>query len=157
VWAPPWSNSSVLAHKSLQPVFEFRRGHIWRVFHLWLRFITFGGRSAHLVYHVYKSGLKPSIMTGNITKSEMHCEKIMTPFSGRNPEQDLLFTEIFICSWSLCFIFVGQCRRYIQGDKILNSQLICNCGWTNKTDCFDLSNEKNIGNTHSYFVLSNLH
>ena len=33
-----------LDHRSLPPVFEFRAGHIWRVFHLWLRFITPGGR-----------------------------------------------------------------------------------------------------------------
>ena len=41
-----------------QPEFESRRGHIWRVFHLWLRFITFGGRSAHLACGVDKSGHK---------------------------------------------------------------------------------------------------
>jgi len=54
--APPWSSSSVLDHRSLRG-----RGHIWRLFHLWLRFITFGGRSAHLVYHVHKSGRKTAI------------------------------------------------------------------------------------------------
>ena len=27
----------------------------WMLFHLWLRFITFGGRSAHLGYRVHKS------------------------------------------------------------------------------------------------------
>jgi len=33
---PPWSNSSVLDHRSLPTVFESRRGHIWRLFHyLW--------------------------------------------------------------------------------------------------------------------------
>ena len=32
------------------------------LFHSWLRFITFGGRSAHLVYHVHKSGHKISII-----------------------------------------------------------------------------------------------
>ena len=43
-------------------MFESRRGHIWRLFHLWLRFITVGGRSAHLAYHVHKSGRKTSII-----------------------------------------------------------------------------------------------
>ena len=43
-------------------VFESRRGHIWRVFHLWIRFITFGGHSAHLPYQVHKSGCKTSII-----------------------------------------------------------------------------------------------
>ena len=38
---PPWSNGYVLDHRTLPPVFESRRAHIWRVFHLWLRFITF--------------------------------------------------------------------------------------------------------------------
>jgi len=49
--APPWSSGSVLGHRSLSPVFESRRGHIWRLFHLWLRFITVGGCSAHLANH----------------------------------------------------------------------------------------------------------
>jgi len=59
---PPWSSSSVLDHRSLPPMFESRRGHIWRLFHLWLRFITFGGSLAHLAYHVHKSGRKTSII-----------------------------------------------------------------------------------------------
>ena len=45
---PPWSNGSVLDHRSLPPVFESRRGQNWRLFHLWIRFITLGNRSAHL-------------------------------------------------------------------------------------------------------------
>ena len=53
--APAWSSGSALDHRSLAPVFESRRGHIWRVFHLRLLFITFGGRSAHLAYHAHKS------------------------------------------------------------------------------------------------------
>ena len=48
--------SSMVDHKSLPPEFESWCGHIWRVFHLWLCFITFGGRSAHLAYNVHKSG-----------------------------------------------------------------------------------------------------
>jgi len=55
---PPWSNGSVLEHRSLPPRFESGRGHIWRMFHLWLRLITFGGRSTHLAYLVHKSGRK---------------------------------------------------------------------------------------------------
>jgi len=38
--APPWSSGSVLDHRSLPPGFEFRRGHIWRLFHLWPSFIN---------------------------------------------------------------------------------------------------------------------
>jgi len=53
----------VLDHRSLPPVFEYRRGHIWKLFHLWLRFITFGGRSVHLAYQVHKSGRKRSIIS----------------------------------------------------------------------------------------------
>ena len=60
-WAPPWSGGSVLDHRSLPPVFESWCGHIWRLFHLWLRLITFGGCLAHLAYHVHKSGRKTSI------------------------------------------------------------------------------------------------
>ena len=61
IWAPPWSSSSVLDYRSLPPMFKSRRGHIWRLFRLWLCLITFGGRSAHLAYLVHKSGRKTSI------------------------------------------------------------------------------------------------
>ena len=47
---------SALDHRSLPAEFESRRGHICKVFHLSLRLITFGGRSAHLAYQVHKSG-----------------------------------------------------------------------------------------------------
>ena len=66
-WAPLWSSGSVLDHRSLPPVFESRRGHIWRLFRLSLRLITFGGRSAHLPYLVHKSGRKTSIIIIIIT------------------------------------------------------------------------------------------
>ena len=64
-----WSNfktvsycpQSALDHKSLPPEFESRRGNIWRVFHLWLRFITFGARSVYLACHMHKSGRKTLI------------------------------------------------------------------------------------------------
>jgi len=52
---------SALDHRSLPPEFEPRRGHIWRVFHLRLRFVTFRGSSGHLAYYVHKSGRKTSI------------------------------------------------------------------------------------------------
>ena len=58
VGALPWSSSSVLDHRSLPPVFESRRGHIWRLFRLSLRLITFGSRSAHLAYLVHKVAVK---------------------------------------------------------------------------------------------------
>ena len=60
--APPWSSGSVLDYRSLSPVFKSRRGHIWRLFRLWLLLITFGGRSAHLAYRMHKSGRKTSII-----------------------------------------------------------------------------------------------
>ena len=53
---------SALDHRSLPSEFESRRGHSWRVFHLWLRFITLGRRSAHLGCHVHKSGRKTPII-----------------------------------------------------------------------------------------------
>ena len=59
---PLWSSGSVLDHRSLPPMFESWHGHIWRLFHLWLGFITFGGHLAHLAYHVHKSGHKTSVM-----------------------------------------------------------------------------------------------
>ena len=60
--APPWYSGSVLDYRSPPPVFESRRGHIWRLFRLSLRLITFGGRSAHLAYLVHKRGHKTSII-----------------------------------------------------------------------------------------------
>ena len=60
--APHWSSGSVQDNRSLPPVFESRCGHIWRLFHIWLRFITFGGRSAHLVYDIHKGRRKTSII-----------------------------------------------------------------------------------------------
>jgi len=57
-----WSSGSVLDYRSLPPVFKSRRGHIWRLFCLSLRLITFGSRSAHLAYLVHKSGRKTSII-----------------------------------------------------------------------------------------------
>jgi len=52
----------VLDYRSLPLVVESWRGHIRRLFHLWPRFITFGGWLAHLAHHVHKSGLKTSII-----------------------------------------------------------------------------------------------
>ena len=52
----------MLDNRSLPPMFELRCEHTWRVFHLWLRFITFWGRSAHLAYQVHKSGRKTPII-----------------------------------------------------------------------------------------------
>ena len=57
---PRWSSGSVLDHRSLPPMFESWHGHIWRLFHLKLHYITIGGRSAHLAYQVHKSGCKTS-------------------------------------------------------------------------------------------------
>ena len=54
---------STLDHRSLPPEFDSWRGHIWKVFYLWLCFFTFGGRSAHSAYHEHKSGRKTSITT----------------------------------------------------------------------------------------------
>ena len=63
---------SMLDHRSLPYVFESRPGHIWRVFHLWLRFITFGGRSAHLAYHVHTCGHKTSIIIILVPDSSLY-------------------------------------------------------------------------------------
>ena len=65
VGAPPWSSGSLLDHRSLPPVFESRRGHIWRLFGLSRRLITFEGRSAHLAYLVHKNGRKTTIIIIN--------------------------------------------------------------------------------------------
>ena len=58
-----------LDHRSLPLQFESRRGHIWRVVQLWLHFVTFRGRSAHLAYHVHKSGRKNQSSARNRRKN----------------------------------------------------------------------------------------
>ena len=58
----PFSTGSVLNHISLPSVFEPQRRHIWKLFHLWLRLITFEGRSAHFAYQVHKRGHKTPII-----------------------------------------------------------------------------------------------
>ena len=52
---------SVVGHISTAP--GFRLGYVGRVFHISLCLITFGGRSAHLVYIVHKSGRKTAAST----------------------------------------------------------------------------------------------
>ena len=79
VKAPLWSNGSVLDHRSLSLVFESGRVHIWRVFHLWLRFITFGGHSAHLTYHAHKTGRKTSIIIIIIKEKIIYSGNILIP------------------------------------------------------------------------------
>ena len=92
---------SALDHRSLPPEFESRRGHIWMVFHLWLRFVTFGGRSAHLAYHLRKDGRE----TPNITMTWWpikvpSCIKRITDVSWSCE----LYDEIFQLSW-ISFLF----------------------------------------------------
>ena len=60
--APRSLIDSALDRRSLRSELESRRGHIWKVSHLWVRFITFEGSSAYLAYHVHKSGRKTSII-----------------------------------------------------------------------------------------------
>ena len=61
-WCILGLTGSTLDHRSLPNGFESQHGHIWRVFHLWLHFITVGGHSVHLAHHVHKSGHKTSII-----------------------------------------------------------------------------------------------
>ena len=42
---------------------NFGLGISEKVFHFWLRFFTFGGRSAHLAYHMHKNSHKTPIIT----------------------------------------------------------------------------------------------
>ena len=81
IWYPPPKESPGHLRRltvacwisSLPPLFESRRGHIWRAFHLWLRFITFESRSAHLAYQVDKSGRKIPTIIIVITKESPLC------------------------------------------------------------------------------------
>jgi len=61
---------SALDQRSLPPEFESRHWHIWMLFLLWLRLITSGGRSAHLAYHVHKSGCESSIINYLLKETE---------------------------------------------------------------------------------------
>ena len=87
--APPWSNGSVFGHGSLSPVFESRRGHIWRLFHVWLRLITLGGRSAHLAYHVHKSGRKTPIIIINVSFTDLESWSTVTGNDRKNIQTNL--------------------------------------------------------------------
>ena len=51
-----------LAQRSLPAEFESLHWHIWKVFHLWVRFFNYGSRSVHLVYLVHKSVRKTPII-----------------------------------------------------------------------------------------------
>jgi len=62
-----------LFRASLWAEFESWCGHIWRAFDLCLRFITFGGGSAHLAYDVHKSGKKTSTITGEQYRKMLEC------------------------------------------------------------------------------------
>jgi len=53
-----WFNAMSQISVGSSPL-RFGHWYIWRVFHLWLCFITFGGSSA---YHIYQSGCKTSII-----------------------------------------------------------------------------------------------
>ena len=68
-----WSSGSVLGHRLLPPIFESRCEHTWRLFHLYLRFITFGGGSAHVACYVHKTGCKISIII-SITSYDHHIQ-----------------------------------------------------------------------------------
>jgi len=60
--APPWSSWQRIGPQITTTWVRISAWPIWRVFHLWVRFITFGGRSAHLADHVHKSGRKTLII-----------------------------------------------------------------------------------------------
>jgi len=49
---------SAVGYRSIVPGLKPRSSYVRRVFHLSLRSITSGGRSAHLAYPVHKSGRK---------------------------------------------------------------------------------------------------
>ena len=87
-----------LDHRSLLPEFEPRHWHIWRVFHLLLCFITFGGRSAHLAYHVHKSSYNTSI---TITDST---EPLLCPLNT---------TTVLLWDCHLCFVDVNLQSFYL--------------------------------------------
>jgi len=102
--APRWSSSSVLDHRSLSPVFKSRCGHIWRLFHLWFRFITFGGCSAHLAYNMHKSGHKTSIIVIISTYTWVYVRVLMAQWLqhcaanlqilGLNPAYSCVWTQV---------------------------------------------------------------
>jgi len=89
-----WSNGSILDHISLAPVFESWSWHIWRLFHLWLRFITFGDCSAHLAYHAHKSGHKILIIIIIIIILQSSQVKKAIKHSGCHPSSKLMVVPI---------------------------------------------------------------
>ena len=69
--SPPWPNWYSARGGPQIPNFKPRLGYIRRLFHLSLRFMTFGGRSAHLGYLVHRSGRK----TGTFLLDPAHSAK----------------------------------------------------------------------------------
>ena len=67
--APPWPNigphiySPVVGHTSIAHGFKSRPSYVTNVFHLSLRLITFGSRSARVAYLVHNTGCKTAKFT----------------------------------------------------------------------------------------------
>ena len=57
----------VVGHISIAPGFKPQLGYVRRMFHISLRLITLGGRSALLAYLVHKSGRKTSTIIDPFT------------------------------------------------------------------------------------------
>jgi len=113
---PPWSSGSLLDHRSLPPIFESRRGHIWRLFRLWLHLITFGGRSAHLAYPVHKRGRKTSTLSSSSLSKYVLAINPTLPCLLPPPLPMLLpvlltvFLTIFMCSCLYLYMCMDVCK-----------------------------------------------
>ena len=120
-WASLWSSGSVLDYRSLPPMFESPRGHIWRWFHLQLFFITFGGRSGHLAYHVHKSGCKNSIIQNLL----MYILKALIPVIRTTQRHDLF--EMLGHNHCFCYLFYNTFTIFYLGIQMVQWLKDCPC------------------------------
>jgi len=138
----------VLDHRSLPPVFVSQRGHIWRVFHLRLRFITIGGRSVHLAYRVHKSGHKTPIIINlrmilavylkSITVSMPSTSNGNTVYSlAPKAELPNVFVDVLVWTFEECLmlVYLDEMFYWFHGCRFNNvysysSRAMCWCSFT---------------------------
>ena len=79
------------------------------LFHLWRRFITFGGRSAHLAYHVHKSGRKTSIIIWYYRSWAGHVD--IWWIDSRDSiflQQNVHYVCMLCWCYVICLVFIGE-------------------------------------------------
>ena len=80
--------------------------------HLWLRFITFGGRSAHLAYRVHKRGRTTSIIIMDIVPDAGHNSSFVSVCSVRSETLVASDLEDF-AALHVCFLYTANVDPFL--------------------------------------------